>query len=63
MTVDHQRVKDVLINAELVVALSFLIELIVSFTAPQSRNQKRENAIMSAIEVSCRMTLRTVSPL
>lgn len=42
--------------------LCYLV-FIISVPAPQSRNLKRGSAIMSAIEVWCRMTLQTVSRL
>ncbi len=63
MTEDPPGVKEVLIKLCLsgFCFVSFLSKFIVSVKAPQSRNQKRGSAVMSAIEVWCRMTLRTVS--
>lgn len=63
MTEDPPGVKEVLIKLcwSGFCFVSFLIKFIVSVSAPQSRNQKRGSAVMSAIEVWCRMTLRTVS--
>lgn len=63
MTEDPPGVKEALIKLCLsgFCFVSFLSKFIVSVKAPQSRNQKRGSAVMSAIEVWCRMTLRTVS--